>query len=189
MARVAGAWDGRSNHADFTVCFMAKTAHIQQGIVRKQRPPVTGCLGHNQPTTKELSHTHINTTTTHSHTTKTTPSIHPITHISTTRRYKSYHPAPAPTSTNPTPPKSPTSAEARRLHRSAVSRSHPHDHRRVQHRLRVEAAEEGSLPKRQPHRPHRPSHADKLVTCATNLQRQRCRSAQRTPCRRHGNQL
>jgi hypothetical protein len=38
-----------------------------------------------------LSRTHINTTT-HNHTTTTTPSIYPITHISTIRRYKSYHP-------------------------------------------------------------------------------------------------
>jgi hypothetical protein len=93
MARVPGAGDGRNNRADFTACFMAKTARIQQGIARKQRPPETGCLGHNQPTTKELSRTHINTTT-HSHTITATPSIYPITHISTTRRYQSYHPRP-----------------------------------------------------------------------------------------------
>jgi hypothetical protein len=91
MARVAGAGDGRSNHEDITVCFMAKTARTQQGIARKQRPPGTGCLGHNQPTTKELSRTHINTTT-HNHTTMAMPSIYPTTHISTIRRYKSYHP-------------------------------------------------------------------------------------------------
>jgi hypothetical protein len=91
MARVAGAGDGRSNHADITACFTVKTAHTQRGIDRKQRPPGTGCLGHNLPTTKELSHTHINTTT-HNHTTMAMPSIYPITHISTTRRYKSYHP-------------------------------------------------------------------------------------------------
>jgi hypothetical protein len=88
MARVAR--DGCSNRVDITACFMAKTAHTQQGIARKQRPPGTGCLGHNQPTTKELSRTHINTT--HNHTTTATPSIYPTTHISTTRRYKSYHP-------------------------------------------------------------------------------------------------
>jgi hypothetical protein len=90
MARVAGAGDGRSNSADFTTCFMAKTARTQRGIARKQRPPGTGCLGHNQSTTKELSRTHINTTT-HNHTTTATPSIYPTTHISTTRRYRSYH--------------------------------------------------------------------------------------------------
>jgi hypothetical protein len=93
MARVAGAGDGRNNRVDFTACFMARTARIQQGIARKQRPLETGWLGHNQPTTKELSRTHINTTT-HNHTTMATPSIYPITHISTTRRYKSYHPRP-----------------------------------------------------------------------------------------------
>jgi hypothetical protein len=92
-------------------------------------------------------------------------------------------------SPKPTPPKSPTSVEAGRLRRSAVSWSHPHDHRWVQHRLRVEAAKKGSQPKREPRCPHRPSHADEVVTCATNLRRQRCRSAQqRTPCRRHGDQ-
>jgi hypothetical protein len=69
---------------------MVKTARIQQGIARKQRPPGTECLGHNQPTTRELSRTHINTTT-HNHTTTATPNINPTTHISTTRGYKSYH--------------------------------------------------------------------------------------------------
>jgi hypothetical protein len=91
MARVAGAGDGRSNRAYITACIMAKTERTQRGISRKQRPPGTGCLGHNELTTKELSHTHINTTT-HNHTTTATPSIYPTTHISTTRRYKSYHP-------------------------------------------------------------------------------------------------
>jgi hypothetical protein len=47
MAREAGAEDGCSNRADITACFMAKTARIQQGIARKQRPPGTECLGHN----------------------------------------------------------------------------------------------------------------------------------------------
>jgi hypothetical protein len=70
---------------------MAKTARTQQGIARKQRPLGTGYLGHNQPTTKELSRTHINATT-HNHTTTATPSIYPTMHISTTRWYKSYHP-------------------------------------------------------------------------------------------------
>jgi hypothetical protein len=89
MARAAG--DGHSNRADITACFMAKTARTQHGIAWNQRTPGTGCPGHNQPTTKELSRTHINTTT-HNHTTTATPSIYPTTHISTTRRYKSYHP-------------------------------------------------------------------------------------------------
>jgi hypothetical protein len=93
MARMAEAGDGRSNRADITACFMAKTARTQQGIAQKQRPPGTGCLGHNQPTTKELSRTHINTTT-HNQTTTATPNIYPTTHISTTRRHKSYHTRP-----------------------------------------------------------------------------------------------
>jgi hypothetical protein len=90
MAREARAKDGHNNRADITACSMVKTAHIQQGIARKQRPPGTECLGHNQPTTRELSRTHINTTT-HNHTTTATPNINPTTHINTTRRYKSYH--------------------------------------------------------------------------------------------------
>jgi hypothetical protein len=105
MAREAGVGDGCNNRAYITACFMAKTAHIQQGIAQKQRPPKTECLGHNQPTTRELSRTHI--TTTHNHTTTATPSIRPTTHISTTRRYKLYHPAPASASTKSTSPKSP----------------------------------------------------------------------------------
>jgi hypothetical protein len=90
MARVAGAGDERSNHADITACFMAKTTRTQRGTTLKRRPPRTGCLEHNQPTTKEWSRTHINTTT-HNHTTTATPNIYPTTDISTTRRYKSYH--------------------------------------------------------------------------------------------------
>jgi hypothetical protein len=90
MACVAEAGDGRCNRAYITACFMVKTTRIQQGIARKQRPPGTECLGHNQPTTRELSRTHINTTT-HNHTTTSTPNINLTTHISTTRRYKSYH--------------------------------------------------------------------------------------------------
>jgi hypothetical protein len=91
MARAARAGDGRSNRADITACFTVKTARTQQGIAQKRRPPGTGCLEHNPLTTKELSRTHINTTT-HNHTTTTTPSIYPTTHIRTTMRYKSYHP-------------------------------------------------------------------------------------------------
>jgi hypothetical protein len=91
MAREAEAGDGRNNRADITACSMARIAHTQQGIARKQRPPGTGCLERNQPTTSGLSRTHI-TTTTHNHTTATTPNIHPTTHISTIRRYKLYHP-------------------------------------------------------------------------------------------------
>jgi hypothetical protein len=91
MARVVGAEDKRSSRADFTTCFTAKTARTQRGTARKRRPPGTGCLGHNPPTTQELSRTHINTTS-HNHTTTAPPSIHPTTHTNTTRRYKSYHP-------------------------------------------------------------------------------------------------
>jgi hypothetical protein len=41
MAREAKAGDGRRNRVDITACFMAKTAHIQQGIAQKQKPPET----------------------------------------------------------------------------------------------------------------------------------------------------
>jgi hypothetical protein len=188
MAREAGAGDRRSNHANITACFMSKTARIQQGIAQKQRPPGTECLGHNQPTTRELSRTHI-TTTTHNHTTTTTPSIHPTTHISTTRRYKLYHPCSHLRINRTHTTKITPSTKTRRLRRSAISQSHPHYHRRVQRRLRDEAAKEGSLPKCQPRRPHQPSRANEVVTCATNLRRQRCRSTQRTPRRRYDDQL
>jgi hypothetical protein len=48
-------------------------------------------LEHNQPTTRELSRTHI-ITTTHNHTTTATSSNHPTTHIHTIRKYNSSHP-------------------------------------------------------------------------------------------------
>jgi hypothetical protein len=91
MAREGGAEGGRSNRTDFTACFMARIAHTQQEIARKQRPPGTECLEHNQPTTRELSRTHT-TTTNNNHTTTATSSIHPTTHTSTIRKYKLYHP-------------------------------------------------------------------------------------------------
>jgi hypothetical protein len=91
MAREAKVGDGRSNHVDITACFMVRIGHTQQGIARKQRPLGTGCLEHNQPTTRELSHTHI-ITTTHNHTTTAMSSNHPTTHIHTIRKYKSSHP-------------------------------------------------------------------------------------------------
>jgi hypothetical protein len=91
MAREAEAGDGRNNLADITAYFMARIAHTQQWIARKQRPPRTGCPEHNQPTTRELSRTHI-ITTTHNHTTTATSSTHPTTHIHTIRKYKLSHP-------------------------------------------------------------------------------------------------
>jgi hypothetical protein len=90
MARVVGVEDGHNSRADFTTCFTAKTARTRQGAARKRRPLGTGCPGHNQPTTQELSPIHINTTS-HNHTTTTPLSIHLTTHTNTTRRYKSYH--------------------------------------------------------------------------------------------------
>jgi hypothetical protein len=128
MELVVGAKDGRSSRADFTTCSTAKTARTQQETARKRMPPETGCLGRNQPTTQELSRTHINNS--HSHTTTPPLSIHLTTHTNTTRRYKSclphfhLHTRNSKTSTTPTTP----SPKARRLHRSDVSRSHSHDH-------------------------------------------------------------
>jgi hypothetical protein len=101
--------DGRSSRADFTACSMAKTARTQQGTAQKRRPPETGCLGRNQPTTQELSRTHINNP--HNHITTALFRICPTTHTNTTRRYKSYlphshrHTRNSQTSTTPTTPK------------------------------------------------------------------------------------
>jgi hypothetical protein len=106
---VVGAGDGRSNRADFTACSTVKTARTQQGTARKRRPPEIGCLGRNQPTTQELSRTHINNP--HNHTTTAPFRIHPTTHTNTTRRYKLYlphshrHTCNNQTSTTPTTPK------------------------------------------------------------------------------------
>jgi hypothetical protein len=86
MELVVGAEDGRSSRADFTACSTAKTARTQQGTAWKRRPPETGCLGRNQPTTQELSRTHINNP--HNHTTMAPFRIHLTTHTNTTRRYK-----------------------------------------------------------------------------------------------------
>jgi hypothetical protein len=109
MKLVVGAADGRSSHADFTACSTANTARTQQGTARKRRPPETGCLGRNQPTTQELSRTHINNP--HNHTTTAPFRIRPTMHTNTTRRYKSYlphshrHTRNSQTSTIPTTPK------------------------------------------------------------------------------------
>jgi hypothetical protein len=173
MAREAGAGDGRSNRTYITACFTARIAHTQQGIARKQRPPGTGCLEHNQPTTRELSRTHI-ITTTHNHTTTATSSTHPTTHIHTIRKYKSSHPRLRLRITRTHTTKITPSTKAGRLRRSGVSRSHSHDHRKVQRRLQDEATKEGSLPECQPCRPHRPSGTNEVVTCSTNFRRQRC---------------
>jgi hypothetical protein len=106
---LVGAEDGRNSRVDFTACSTVKTVRTQQGTARKRRPPETGCLGRNQPTTQELSHTHINNS--HNHTTTAPLSIHLTTHTNTTRRYKSYlphshlHTRYSQTSTTPTTPK------------------------------------------------------------------------------------
>jgi hypothetical protein len=57
---VVGAGDVRSSRADFTACSTAKTACTLQETAQRRRPPETGWHGRNQPTTLELSRTHIN---------------------------------------------------------------------------------------------------------------------------------
>jgi hypothetical protein len=88
---VVEAEDGRSSRIDFTACSTTKNAHTQQGTARRRRPPEIGCLGRNQPTTQELSRTHINNS--HHQTTTAPLSIHPTTHTNI-RRYKSCLPHP-----------------------------------------------------------------------------------------------
>jgi hypothetical protein len=128
MELTVGAGDRRSSRADFTACSTAKTARTLQGTAQKRRPPETGCLGRNRPTTLELSRTHINNSL--NHITTAPLSIHLTTHTHTTRRYKPYlphshlHTRNNQTSTTPTTP----STKTRRLRRSAVSWSHSHDH-------------------------------------------------------------
>jgi hypothetical protein len=56
---VVGAGDVRSSRTDFTACSTAKTARILQETAQRRRPPETGWHGRNQPTTLELSRTHI----------------------------------------------------------------------------------------------------------------------------------
>jgi hypothetical protein len=110
---VVGAEDVRSSHADFTACSTAKTACTLQETAQRRRPPETGWHGRDQPTTLELSRTHINNPL--SHTTTAPLRIHRTTHTNTTRRYKSY--LPTPTSTPATakhpPPQPPPSPKAR----------------------------------------------------------------------------
>jgi hypothetical protein len=104
---MVGAGDVRSSRADFTAYSTAKTAPTLPEIAQRRRPPETGWHGPNQPTTLELSRTHISNPLSH---TSTAPlRIHRTTHTNTTRRYKSYLPHPHlhtsnnKTSTTPTP--------------------------------------------------------------------------------------
>jgi hypothetical protein len=179
---MVAAEDGRSSRADFTACFTVKTARTQRGTAQKRRPPGTVCLGHNQPTTQELSRTHINTTS-HNHTTKAPLSIHLTTHTNTTRRYSRTTPTPAsaPASAKHPPPKSPQAPKqedfADQPYRGVIHMITG----KVQRRLRHEAIEEGPLPKHQPRRRHRPSRANEVVPRVADLRCQRCRPAQRTP--------
>jgi hypothetical protein len=114
---MVGAGDVRSSRADFTACSTAKTAPTLPETAQIRRPPETGWHGRNQPTTLELSHTHISNPLRH---TSTAPlRIHRTTHTNTTRRYKSYLPHPHlhtsnnKTSTTPTPQSKRTSPISR----------------------------------------------------------------------------
>ena len=108
-----GAGDVRSSRADFTACSTVKIARTLQGTAQKRRPPETGCLGRNQPTTLVLSRTHINNSL--NHTTTAPLRLHRTTHTNTTRRYKSYlphthlHTSNSKTSTTPKPQSKKTS--------------------------------------------------------------------------------
>jgi hypothetical protein len=90
MELADGAGDVRNRRADFTACFTAKTVPTKPETTQRRRPPKTGWHGRNQPTTLELSHTHISSPLHHT----STPllRIHRTTHTNTTRKYKSYLP-------------------------------------------------------------------------------------------------
>jgi hypothetical protein len=124
MELVVEARDVRSSRADFTACSTVKTACTLQETAQRRRPPETVWHGRNQPTTLELSRTHINNPL--SHTTTAPPRIHRTTHTNTTRRYKSYLPHPhlhtrnSETSTTPTTPK-PQSKRTSPINRIAES--------------------------------------------------------------------
>jgi hypothetical protein len=173
MAREAGAEDGRSNRADFTAC-------LQRGL-RTPNKGLTGNKGHQgqdvSSTTNrqpESCRAHISPPppTTIQQQPRPAPTQPRISAPSGSTSCST--PAFASASPEPTPPKSPPSIKAGRLRQSAVSRSHLHDHWRVQRRLQDEAAKEGSLPLCQPCRPHQSSGTNEVVTCATNLRHQRC---------------
>jgi hypothetical protein len=87
-----GARDVRSSRADFTAYSTAKTAPTKPETAQRRRPLETGWHGHNQPTTPELSRTHISNPLHH---TSTPPLRIPrTTHTNTIRKYKSYLPHP-----------------------------------------------------------------------------------------------
>jgi hypothetical protein len=89
MAPDGEAENGHSSRADSTICFMARTARTQQGIVQKQRPSGTECPEHSQPTTRGSSRTHT-TTTTINPTTMSKSSIHQTTRTSTVKKCRFY---------------------------------------------------------------------------------------------------
>jgi hypothetical protein len=114
---VVEAGDVCSSRADFTACSTVKTAPTLPETAQRRRPLETGWHGPNQPTTLELSRTHISNPLRH---TSTAPlRIHRTTHTNTTRRYKSYlphthlHTSNNKTSTTPTPQSKRTSPTSR----------------------------------------------------------------------------
>jgi hypothetical protein len=139
MARAVG--DGCSNRADITACFTAKTARTQKGL--------PGNEGHQGQDVSSTTRRQPKSCRAHISTPPPT-TIQPRPRPASTQPRISAppggtsHTTPTPTSasTKPTRPKSPPSTKTRRLRRSALSRSHSHDHRRVQRRLRHETAKE-----------------------------------------------
>ena len=128
MELVAGAEGAHSRRADSTAFSTAKTAPTKPKTAPKQRPPETEWRGRSQPTTPELSRTITS---------------NPLHHISTLplRIHRTRLPTPSgstnrtsstPTTT-PATSKHPPCPKAGRLHRSTISRSHPHDNWGVQH--------------------------------------------------------
>jgi hypothetical protein len=114
MELAVGAGDVRNRRAVFTTCFTAKTAPTKPETAQRRRPPETGWHGRNQPTTLELSRTHISNPLHHT----STPPLR-TTHTNTTRRYKLYlphthlHTSNSKTSTTPKPPSKKTSPISR----------------------------------------------------------------------------
>jgi hypothetical protein len=105
-----GRGRGRAQQpTNFTACSTTKTAPTLQETAQKRRQPEIGWHERNQPTTLELSRTHISNP--YSHTTTALLRTHRTTHTNITRRYKSYLPHPHPhtsnskTSTTTTTPK------------------------------------------------------------------------------------
>jgi hypothetical protein len=164
------AEDGHSSREDSIACFMAKTARIQQGTIRRLRQPRTECPELNQLTT---SGSLCTLTTTNNPTIMSKSIINPTMLTSTIKRCRFYHHRLRITQilhTTTTHRKHPN----KRTSSSHHIQSHPHDHWGIQCGLRHKAIEKGPLSKCEPCRSHWPSGANKMVPCTTHLRRQGC---------------